>query len=98
FCAALVQQVVAEVSRVFQASWPKGPPRSLLLTAAVGMLPGLVPALQEYMEAWERLTAQGETGDGGDEEDFGAGLLDGGEHGELRSVAVLPPQAAARGA
>jgi hypothetical protein len=97
FCGVLVRQVLAEVGRVFRASWPKGPPRTLLLTAAVGLLPGLVPALQEHMEAWERLTARLESSDGEDE-DFGAGLLGDADAGEPRPVVVLSPEALARGA
>jgi hypothetical protein len=95
FCASLARQVVAEVDRIFQASWPKGSPRTLLLTAAAGLLPGLVPALQSYMDSWEGLDA--EVGSEG-EEDFGLGLLSEGEPGGPEPVVVLSPEAAARGA
>jgi hypothetical protein len=95
FCVGLVGKVLGEVSLVLQASWPKGPPRTILLSAAAGRLPGLVPALVDHMEAWERLTARDER-ETPEDEDFGAGLLDGG--GEMRSVVVLSPEAAARGA
>jgi hypothetical protein len=95
FCAPLVRQVLAELDRIFQASWPKGSPRTLLLTAAAGLLPGLVPALQSYMGSWETL---GAAADGDTEEDFGLGLLSEGEPGEPEPVIVLSPEAAARGA
>jgi hypothetical protein len=96
FCATLVRQILAEVACVFRASWPKGPPRMFLLTAAAGLLPGLVPALQDQVGALERLAGEA-AGDGG-EEDFGAGLLAEGYAGEPEVVMVLSPEAAARGA
>jgi hypothetical protein len=97
FCAPLARQVLAEVARVFQASWPKGPPRMVLLTAAAGQLPGLLAALQGYMEAWERQAASPAGGTSSEEEDFGEHLLrDTG--GEPQAVVVLAADAAARGA
>jgi hypothetical protein len=94
FCAPLARQVLAELDWVFQASWPKGPPRTLLLTAPAGLLPGLVPALQDYMGTVEGPAA---ADDGAEEEDFGVGLMDE-EEGGPEPVVVLSPEAAARGA
>jgi hypothetical protein len=98
FCAPLVRQILAEVACVFRASWPKGPPRMFLLTAAAGLLPGLVPALQEHIGTLERQAATESTGDSTEEEDFGAALLRESDCGEPEAVVVLSAEAAARGA
>jgi hypothetical protein len=98
FCAPLVQQVLLELTRLFRLSWPKGPPRVLLLTAAVGRLPGLVPALQACMDSWERSSIPEKSTGLAAEEDFGEGLLGADGPGEPQAVVVLSPDAAARGA
>jgi hypothetical protein len=94
-CGGLVGQVVRELEHLFDQSWPGGPPHTLLLTHAAGALPGLAAALQAFMEA--RLEAvrarRGELA----EEDFGDGLLDD-EEPQAGPLAILSPEAAARGA
>ncbi len=82
------------MSRTFQAAWPKGPPRVILLSAAAGALPGLVPALQAFMDARETAVQEEQSSA---EEDFGENLLDEDACG-AGPVVVLSPDAAARGA
>jgi hypothetical protein len=52
-CAGLVRQVVQEVEARLATAWPDGPPSVVLLTAAVGRLPGLVHALRSFLEDWK---------------------------------------------
>jgi hypothetical protein len=97
FCAPLVRQVRSVLERLFQASWPKGPPRVLLLTAEASRLPGLTTALQDHMDDWDEPVEEEKSKD--DEEDFGLGLLNEEEdESAADTVVILAPEAAARGA
>lgn len=97
FCGHLARQVVSAVEEF----WPKGPneaPSTILLTSQVGRLPGLVTRLRclldelapepEPAEAHQHLLT---------EEDFGEGLYQN-SSGRASGVAILAPEAAARGA
>lgn len=90
-CAPLVQQVLARMRECVAALPMHGAVHAVLLTAAAGSLPGLVPALEAVL--------QGQPGQPAVEEvsDFGEGLLlqDRMAPGELL---VLEPDAVAAGA
>jgi hypothetical protein len=94
FCAGMVRQVLIGIERVFGASWAQGPPRVVLLSAAAGILPGLAAALHALIEA---RFAAAQSRDPAAEDDFGVNLLEEGA-GDVGSVVVLSPDAAARGA
>jgi hypothetical protein len=91
-CAPLTRQAVAEVAELLAADSGDGPTDAVLLSASAARLPGLVTALQAYVD--ERHAPPG-TAPLPDVEDFGEGLLE--EEGGVALV-VLPPDAAARAA
>jgi hypothetical protein len=79
-CAALLRQTLAEIERVFAGTWPGGVPAVVVLTAAAGMLPGLVARLWAGVEAWRAAPDPADlktvVDDTDDTNDFGAGLLE----------------------
>jgi hypothetical protein len=89
-CAPLVRQTLAEM-RALREALPPGLTPVLLVTDAVGRLPGLVRALEQTV------TATAPPAPESDGEDFGEGLLDD-EVPERSAVSVLAPDAAARAA
>lgn len=99
FCAALVQQIVAEIAGVFNASVGRHP-SAVILSHEASLLPGLATSIGQYLETWSILhrdSHQEEETD--DEDDFGAGLLrteDFVSHQDATRLVVLPADATAR--
>jgi hypothetical protein len=91
FCRPLVRRAVEAVRTVRAALRAEGPANVVLLSAAAGRLPGLVPMLEAEIE--EAVAARAEA----DDEDFGEALLEDGSAGPA-VVHVLGPDAAARAA
>jgi hypothetical protein len=95
FCYPLVQQLIQEVEAKLVAPWPDGPP-VVLLTAAAGRLPGLVPALRSFLQNWIAPLRQGLRA-APPPEDFGEALFKQGPDGTA-ALLVLSADAPARGA
>ena len=98
FCAALIEQALAEVEAVLGCSWPEGPPTVVVFTATAGKLPGLSTTLESRLEDLHPVA-----GAGGLRatlpltEDFGEGLLE--EDPESPPLlSVLSPDAPAQAA
>ncbi len=91
FCKPLLHHLVAEVEAVWNSPWPEGPPGALLLTAAVGRLPGVVSALRRALEDWAPVSPAVYSR----EDDFGEDLLGDGLHAEP-NVLVVTDDAPAR--
>lgn len=96
FCASLTQQLVAEVSAIFQ-TYPGRTPSAVLLTAQAAQLPGLAPALEQFLTTWTHLYCRDESAHEDDSEDFGDSLLQGATTAAAPRLVLLPFDAAARG-
>lgn len=96
FCTSLTRQVLHEVEKIYHASWPRRPPSVLILSSQVGLLPGVIPALQEAFERWTAASLEQEIMHGG-EEDFGENLA-GDDPAQSGKLILLGTEAAARGA
>ncbi|MBI3410811.1 MAG: FHA domain-containing protein [Planctomycetes bacterium] len=97
FCSNLVQQTVREIEDFCSGLPEQELPGSILVTGAVGQLPGLATILRTFVEECLHQPTLGPVRPQPADEDFGVGLLEG-SPGEMASVVLLAADSPARAA